>query len=205
MPYHIRTFTLTAAVACFLSLMGCSPVEQRSPQEKGIPVEGMVSSPYGREDLLKAFKGNLQRWNAEEEKLENVDAAYLADKEYLVLYFSASWCPPCVWFSPILEKFYRHHAAPRRFEVILVGNDRSEEAHDRYVAKLDPSYPVLKYDAELESDALMQYAESLSLPGLRVIDRNGRLVLTTEPSRNMYVSPEQVLKTLSSWLVDGEK
>ncbi len=203
MPYNRRILVLTVITVCLLNLVGCSPSERQSPQERGIPVEEISNSPYSREDFLQAFKGTLQRWNPQEERLEALDDAYLADKDYLILYFSASWCPPCVWFSPIMEKFYRRYAEPRRFEVILVGNDRNEEDHERYVAKLSPGYTVLKYDAELDSEALMQYAQSLTLPGLRIMDRNGKLVLSTEPARNMNVPPRQVLKTLSSWLADS--
>ena len=33
------------------------------------------------------------------------DAA-LANKELILIYFSAHWCPPCKRFTPILKEFY---------------------------------------------------------------------------------------------------
>ncbi len=194
---------LSAAV--LLSVSGCFQGSGSHPQNTGIPVEGEWQGTATREDYLQALQGDLLRWNVETEQLEPMDGDYLKDKDYLVLYFAASWCPACKWFGPTIERFYQRYQAPRSFEVILIGNDRDLAAHENYVARLQPSYPVLRYDAELESEALSQFAERLFLPGLRVIDRQGNLVLTTEPSRNIQTAPERVLKTLESWLKNTGK
>ena len=51
---------------------------------------------------------------------EEVSSDQLAGK-YVGLYFSASWCGPCLSFTPELIRFREQHAD--NFEVVLVGGD----------------------------------------------------------------------------------
>ena len=38
-------------------------------------------------------------------RVEAADEA-LADKQVVLFYFSARWCPPCRVFTPVLNEFY---------------------------------------------------------------------------------------------------
>lgn len=56
----------------------------------------------------------------------------LKDK-YLMLYFSAHWCPPCRAFTPKLSKAYTKLKTIRDdFELVFVSSDRSEEDFNEY-------------------------------------------------------------------------
>ncbi|RNE96389.1 tryparedoxin [Trypanosoma conorhini] len=56
-----------------------------------------------------------------------VDAATaLKGKKYLLLYFSASWCPPCRLFTRQLAEFYESFHESHGFEVIFLSRDRGE-------------------------------------------------------------------------------
>jgi thiol-disulfide isomerase/thioredoxin len=52
------------------------------------------------------------------------------------LYFSASWCPPCKAFTPLLTEFYNtaKKTCPDEFEIIFVSSDRTQEEFDEYVS-----------------------------------------------------------------------
>ena len=58
------------------------------------------------------------------------------DKEFLLLYFSAAWCPPCKRFTPILSNFYKQHADTHKFQVVYVSSDQSLEQFDEYFGKM---------------------------------------------------------------------
>merc|ERR1711939_569377 len=58
----------------------------------------------------------------------------LKDK-YVMLYFSAHWCPPCKRFTPELAKTYAAIKAQRSdMELVFVSGDRSKEAFNEYKA-----------------------------------------------------------------------
>jgi len=65
-----------------------------------------------------------------DEKFLNSDS--LKDK-YLMLYFSAHWCPPCRRFTPKLSEFYKKLKAKRSdFEMVFVSSDQDEETFNEY-------------------------------------------------------------------------
>ncbi|MEM1222432.1 MAG: thioredoxin-like domain-containing protein, partial [Verrucomicrobiota bacterium] len=49
----------------------------------------------------------------------------LAEKDYVLVYYSASWCPPCRKFTPGLVNFYKKKKQGNNFELIFVSSDRS--------------------------------------------------------------------------------
>ncbi|KPI87546.1 tryparedoxin-like protein [Leptomonas seymouri] len=48
-------------------------------------------------------------------------------KKYVLIYFSAHWCPPCQRFTPLLADFYDSHKDRCSFEVLFVSSDREEQ------------------------------------------------------------------------------
>merc|ERR1712099_200554 len=48
----------------------------------------------------------------------------LADKDLVLFYFSAHWCPPCRQFTPMLKDFYEEAEG---IEIVFVSSDRSPE------------------------------------------------------------------------------
>merc|ERR1711902_360672 len=56
----------------------------------------------------------------------------LTEKDIVLVYFSAHWCPPCRMFAPLLKKFYEEHA-DKGIEVIFVSWDESSEDMFNYM------------------------------------------------------------------------
>ena len=52
--------------------------------------------------------------------------------KYVLIYFSAHWCPPCRGFTPVLAEFHKAAAASKNFEVVFVSSDRDQKSFDEY-------------------------------------------------------------------------
>jgi len=62
----------------------------------------------------------------------------------LLLYFSASWCPPCRRFTPMLKSFYEEVAKKSPVEVVWVSSDDSQKEWNEYGSKM-ASYLAVPY------------------------------------------------------------
>ena len=77
--------------------------------------------------LLKDVKGS---------PVPTEKAALKSNKSGIVaLYFSASWCPPCQRFTPLLIDFYNAaKEAKSGFEIVFISSDRGTEEFEEYVS-----------------------------------------------------------------------
>ncbi len=76
---------------------------------------------------------------------KSIDAALLG-KKIVMLYFSASWCPPCRQFTPMLAKFYTEmRAAGRSLECVFVSADRDEGSFKSYLAEHHGDWCAIPY------------------------------------------------------------
>ncbi len=84
----------------------------------------------------------------------------------------ATWCPPCKYEMPTLEKYYQEHA---KQGFLLIGIEAGDPASDvaKFVKEYGISFPVL-LDPDSKS---MEAFGNDSLPSSYVIDHNGNVVL----------------------------
>lgn len=64
----------------------------------------------------------------------------MKDKELVLLYFSAAWCPPCQAFSPMLIDFYKtlaaHDKKKSKVEIVYISSDKSIPEFEGYFGKM---------------------------------------------------------------------
>jgi nucleoredoxin len=95
-----------------------------------------------------------------------LDVSSLNDK-YLMLYFSAHWCPPCKRFTPILSEAYTKLKSAREaddFELIFISSDRDEEQFHSYYNEM--SFCALPFKYRDEKKELCNRFEVNGIPKL---------------------------------------
>jgi len=98
----------------------------------------------------------------------------LKGKDYVCLYFSAHWCPPCRMFTPKLKEWYKE-VQDKNVEIIFVSGDRSEKDMMDYMKESHGDWLATEHDSEL-SDKLNEKFEVSGIPSLVVLKGNGTLV-----------------------------
>jgi thiol-disulfide isomerase/thioredoxin len=96
----------------------------------------------------------------------------LGGKEFVLLYVSAHWCPPCRKFTPMLANWYRTVTA--NVEIIFLSADHDEKGFKSYFA----SHPwmAVSYD-DGTRESLMATIKVSGIPRLVVIDaKTGKIV-----------------------------
>lgn len=135
--------------------------------------------------FLIGFSANAEHKNADDfsHKLVNERGSKtkpdLSKKEYIVLYYSASWCPPCQKFTPDLVKYYnevkKEKGIDMPFEVILVSSDRSASAMEGYMKQKKMPWPAIKFGKKEKIDVVKNNAPR-GIPYIVVIDKEGTVV-----------------------------
>jgi nucleoredoxin len=91
--------------------------------------------------------------------------------KYYAFYYTASWCPPCRTFTPVLVDFYKKHKN-KNFEIILVSSDRSEDAMLEYAKKGKMPWPHVDYKKTRDISSMLNHGVR-GIPALIVCDAEG--------------------------------
>lgn len=143
-------------------------------------------------------ESHIEKLLDEEKNAKNATQSFAsllatADRDYLVnndgeqikisslegkvvgLYFSASWCGPCRFFSPVLKKVYKElNEQGKGFEVVFISSDEGDEEFKEYYK--DMPWLALPYaDRELQTK-LGEYFEVRGIPSLVFLDENGKTI-----------------------------
>ena len=93
----------------------------------------------------------------------------LSTLDYIMVYFSAHWCPPCKIFTPILCKRYTElKEAGKNFEIIFASSDKTEEEFNEYYNEMP--WMALPFEDRKQKDALAKFYACNGIPNLIVID-----------------------------------
>lgn len=100
----------------------------------------------------------------------------LAGKDYLGLYFSAHWCPPCRGFTPTLsERYTALQKAGKSFELVFVSSDRDEAAFAEYHKEM--SFLALPFELREEKGVLSKHFKVQGIPSLVFLELStGKLI-----------------------------
>jgi len=124
----------------------------------------------------------------------------LLDTDYLLLYFSAHWCPPCQVFTPKLVEFYRSHGGGQLFHTLLVSSDHSETAMFDYMRETHMPWPAIQYSSPA-INALNRTYSGDGIPRLVLINNKGD-VLADSFKGSEYLGPQTVLEKLKDLLAE---
>lgn len=134
----------------------------------------------------------------------------LSSCDFVCLYFSAHWCPPCRRFTPVLGDYYTSTLAAKKAEVVFVTSDHDEGAFASYFSEHKWKYAV-PFSASSVRAALDKRFKVQGIPTLVVLDKGGRLLtdegregVSEEPASFPWAkkSPLEMLASASS-LVDA--
>jgi len=124
-----------------------------------------------------------------------IDAATaLQQKELVLYYFSAHWCPPCRRFTPMLAEFYKE-ASQLGVEVVFVSGDQSEDAMISYMKESHGDWLAVSFNSDL-SEALNTKYKVEGIPTLVVVTKEGKL-LTDEGDEQ--VSSMKPAEAVAAW------
>mmetsp|Transcript_5392 Transcript_5392/g.12804 ORF Transcript_5392/g.12804 Transcript_5392/m.12804 type:complete len:247 (-) Transcript_5392:1376-2116(-) len=122
----------------------------------------------------------------------------------VALYFSASWCPPCQRFTPILIDFYNAaKEADCGFDIVFVSSDRGSEEFEGYYGKMPwLSIPPIQGSAAIKQ----KLAETLgvsAIPALAILDtKTGEFIIGGEARDHVVAAAgdkEKVVATINAW------
>jgi len=104
----------------------------------------------------------------------------LKGKKVVALYFSASWCPPCKAFTPMLADFYKQYASKdgAGVEIVYVSSDKTVADFDAYYAKMP--WLALPHDASEYKSKLATALRIQGIPSLVVLDVATGHLITNE-------------------------
>ncbi|KPA78785.1 tryparedoxin-like protein [Leptomonas pyrrhocoris] len=131
--------------------------------------------------------------NAELKLLRKDGSAVLASEalkeaDFVLLYFSAHWCPPCREFTPLLKKFYEAQHEKKRFEVVFMSLDNSEKEMLDYFAEAHGDYYCMTYaDTKAMSWGWGQKYGFKTIPTLLVFENGSQRNLMAKCGRKMVL------------------
>ncbi len=123
----------------------------------------------------------------------------LASNNYMLLYFSAEWCPPCRGFTPDLVKFVERNRSGGNFDLIFVSSDRSAREQLSYMRSYKMPWSAVPFDRINPSGLKGKYG-GRGIPNLVVVDRDGNKVLSSYTDGGKYVGPRAVLRDFDQLL-----
>lgn len=136
-------------------------------------------------------------------KLAPFDASPLANKKFLAVYYSASWCGPCRKFTPDLVKWYNHNKSKSAlFELVFVSADRSADQMKEYMVADKMPWPAMDF-ASIKMGNPIVGKGGPGIPSLVVFDASGKLVAESYVNGE-YVGPRHVLQDFDKLLKNAE-
>lgn len=126
------------------------------------------------------------------------DSGLLAKNKYMLLYFSAQWCPPCRAFSPTLVEFFNNRKNGDNFDLVLVSSDRSEKDMFTYMNDYKMPWLTVPFNHIAQSGLVEAYS-GRGIPNLVLLGQDGK-VLSGSFRGEQYVGPGAVLEDLAKLL-----
>merc|ERR1711879_340213 len=115
----------------------------------------------------------------------------LENKDLVLYYFSAHWCPPCRQFTPMGSDFYGEVSDD--LEIVFVSSDRSPEDMVSYMKESHGDWCGVEHNSALANDLKQKYGVQ-GIPMLVVVKKDGTLVTKDGRSHVMGKQPKQAVQ-----------
>lgn len=170
--------------------------EQMKKLDKSKAIEAAAAKSDGNFSILQAaFAGQLTTANK-----DAYDAKQLNSKQYVGVYFTASWCGPCHAFTPELTKFYAQHGGGTDIEIVLVSSDQNADAMYAYMQ--DKNMPWLASEHHgMGANYLTQKHGGKGIPNLVFFDADGKVVAESFRG-DEYIGAQAALETMTALLAE---
>jgi len=164
--------------------------ERAAAQAQGPGASAIYNFVKG--DLVRPRNGNLV----------HADDDSLAQKKWILFYFSAHWCAPCRKFTPQLVEYYNRMAAQHpEFEIIFYSFDKSASAMETYMREMNMPWPAIDYQKLQAKEALKKNAGE-GIPSLVLVDQTGKVISSTYVGKQ-NLGPAKVLADLDTIFAGG--
>lgn len=100
----------------------------------------------------------------------------LAGMDYIMVYFSAHWCPPCRGFTPKLAEMYRDTFKDKGLEIIFVSSDKDQRSFDSYFEEMP--WVALPFDQRDLKATLSKKYKVQGIPSFVILNTDGTLITT---------------------------
>jgi thiol-disulfide isomerase/thioredoxin len=135
---------------------------------------------FGENLVSKASDGSLT-------SVSTIDA--LSSVEFIILYFSAAWCPPCRSFSPLLDEFLDANASRLKTTCIFVSGDKTQQEFEKYF--FSHKWPLAVTFDGVRKLQLNQHFDVQGIPTVVVLDKKGA-VITLDARGDVMTDPTGV-------------
>ena len=119
-----------------------------------------VSTPWKDSNSAVATDVKNKLKSVQNGKVRDYDPAGRGEPDLYLAYFSASWCPPCHRFTPVLIEAYQRiqQRWPGRVEVVLISSDQTGGEAEKYMVDAHMPWLMLRYGSQAR--ALTRWAAS---------------------------------------------
>ncbi len=146
--------------------------------DNGEPSEvsaGFVPQPPTTPWVTKTFPGTIQAKTQGSTSTKVSVQSRLKMDTIIMLYMSASWCPPCKKFTPMLTTFYRSFKASHKLECVFVSCDHDLNSWSSYYEGHMP-WCSIHFDDESYRSELQSRYEVSGIPRLVVLAADGTVI-----------------------------
>jgi nucleoredoxin len=131
-------------------------------------------------------------------KKTSISTATLNFNLPVLVYFSASWCPPCQRFTPMLIEFYQKvNDKSKECEVILASLDKTSQKFEEYF-NIMPWLSIPYEQTELTSTLARNYTVQ-TIPTLVLVNEQGKM-LANDCRDQVAANKEKALETFKNIL-----
>lgn len=170
------------------------------------PTEAPCFSPPSDATVARGLSAGLSRFfgsatsllrNGQTEPVPLADA--LGGKEFVLLYASAHWCPPCRQFTPMLANWYKSNAnrtpgGGRPVEIVFLSCDHDEDGFRSYFQASHP-WMAVDYDEDAR-EQLLAAIRVQGIPRLVVLSgKTGRILVDNAVGQPLDVNHWRRLET----------